>query len=83
VESAITSVDWHEVSVRPDTSLKEALSRMLGLGFRSISVVDGSGVLLGAVGLADIEKTMTDSDAYIAAEVPARDEDGEAGEAPE
>ncbi len=65
-ESAITTVDWREVAVRPDTSLKEALSRMLGLGFRSISVVDGTGVLLGIVGLADIEETMTDSDAHIA-----------------
>ena len=64
-ESAITTVDWREVSVHPDTSLKEALSRMLGLGFRSISVVDGTGVLLGIVGLADIEETMTDSDAHI------------------
>jgi osmoprotectant transport system ATP-binding protein len=74
-ESAITSVDWREVSVHPDTSLKEALSRMLGLGFRSISVVDETGVLLGSVGLADIETTMTASDAYIAppADVPLDD----------
>jgi osmoprotectant transport system ATP-binding protein len=70
LESAVTSVDWHEVSVRPDTSLKEALSRMLGLGFRSISVVDGTGALLGEVGLADIERTMTDSDAHIAPAEP-------------
>ena len=80
-DAAITSVDWKEVSVHPDTSLKEALSRMLGLGFRSISVVDETGVLLGAVGLADIEKTMTDSDAYIATAIAgAADAAGEAAE---
>jgi osmoprotectant transport system ATP-binding protein len=77
-DTAITAVDWHEVSVHPDTSLKEALSRMLGLGFRSISVVDETGVLLGIVGLADIEETMTDSDAHIAT-TPGGP--GEAGEA--
>jgi osmoprotectant transport system ATP-binding protein len=62
---AITSVDWRESAVRPDTSLKEALSRMLGQGFRSIAVVDDSGRLLGDVALAGIEATMTEGDAYI------------------
>jgi osmoprotectant transport system ATP-binding protein len=77
--TAITEVDWREVSVQPDASLKEALSRMLGLGFRSISVVDETGVLLGVVGLDDIEETMTDSDAYIAPAPAGVNEAGEAG----
>ena len=77
-ETAITNVDWREVSVHPDASLKEALSRMLGLGFRSISVVDETGVLLGVVGLDDIEETMTDSDAYIAPASAGVNETGEA-----
>jgi osmoprotectant transport system ATP-binding protein len=77
-EAAITTVDWREVAVHPDTSLKEALSRMLGLGFRSISVVDETGVLLGIVGLADIEETMTDSDAHIATVPGGLSEVGEA-----
>jgi len=77
-DTAVTTVDWREVSVHPDATLKEALSRMLGLGFRSISVVDETGVLLGVVGLDDIEETMTDSDAYIA---PASAGSNEAGEA--
>jgi osmoprotectant transport system ATP-binding protein len=64
-QDAITSVDWREAAVRPDTSLKEALSRMLGQGFRSIAVVDGDGRLLGDVALAGIEETMTAGDAYI------------------
>jgi osmoprotectant transport system ATP-binding protein len=82
VETAVTSVDWREASVRPDTSLKEALSRMLGLGFRSISVVDGSGVLVGVVGLADIETTTTDSDERLAPPPQATaGDDAEAGEA--
>lgn len=70
-EAAITRVDWHETSVRPDTSLKEALSRMLGLGFRSIAVADRDGVLRGAIGLADIEATMNASDAHIASTAAA------------
>jgi osmoprotectant transport system ATP-binding protein len=77
-DTAVTKVDWREASVHPDTSLKEALSRMLGLGFRSISVVDETGVLLGVVGLADIEETMTDSDAHIAQAPAAARDAGEA-----
>lgn len=64
-KDAITLVDWREAAVRPDTSLKEALSRMLGQGFRSIAVVDGEGRLVGDVALAGIEATMTEGDAYI------------------
>jgi len=77
VDAAITRVDWREVSVHPDTSLKEALSRMLGLGFRSITVVDDAGALVGVVGLADIEATMVDSDAHVAGQAVPR-EPGEA-----
>ncbi len=62
-ETAVTLVDWREASVRPDASLKEALSRMLGLGFRSIAVVDDSGVLLGDVGLQDVEEALGEGEA--------------------
>ncbi|HEY5548141.1 MAG TPA: ABC transporter ATP-binding protein [Coriobacteriia bacterium] len=63
-ESAVTHVDWRQMAVRPDTSLKEALSRMLELGFRSIAVTDGTGRLLGDVALAGIEATLTEGDAH-------------------
>ncbi len=65
-ESAITHVDWRATTVRPDTSLKEALSHMLELGFRSIAVTDETGRLLGDVALAGIETTLTEGDAYSA-----------------
>jgi osmoprotectant transport system ATP-binding protein len=65
-EAAITTVDWREAAVMEDTSLKDALSRMLGQGFRSIAVVDGSGRLLGDVALSGIETTLADNDSYLA-----------------
>lgn len=70
IATATTRVDRREASVRPDASLKEALSRMLGLGFRSIPVTDEAGVLVGVVSLPDIEAQMTASDTRIAS-VPA------------
>lgn len=66
-DSATTLVDWRVATVRPDTSLKEALSRMLELGFRSIAVTDGTGRLLGDVALAGIEATLTAGDSYAGA----------------
>jgi osmoprotectant transport system ATP-binding protein len=77
-ETAVTRVDRREAAVDPDTSLKEALSRMLEMGFRSIAVVDDEGHLLGDVGLADIEATMTDSDAHMGAAGAAGAGEGEA-----
>jgi osmoprotectant transport system ATP-binding protein len=63
---APTRVDWHEVAIRPDTSLKEALSRMLALGYRSVPVTDGAGRLLGDVSLADVERILEGGDAHVA-----------------
>ena len=65
-EEAGTWVDWREAAVHPDTTLKDALSRMLGMGFRNVAVVDEQGRLLGEVSLADIESAMTTGDAHIA-----------------
>ena len=64
-EEAGTRVDWREAAATPDTTLKEALSRMLGLGFRDLAVVDDRGRLLGEVSLAAIEQTMSGSDAHV------------------
>ena len=64
---AATRVDWREAAVTRETSLKEALSRMLALGYRTVPVVDGVGRLLGDVSLADVERTMEGGDAHLAA----------------
>lgn len=72
-EDAITLVDWREDAVRPDTSLKEALSRMLGHGFRSIAVTDLTGHLLGDVAFSAVEAAMSDSDERMAEAHGARE----------
>jgi osmoprotectant transport system ATP-binding protein len=75
-DDALTSADWREVAVQRDTTLKEALSRMLGAGFRSVPVTDGDGVLVGEVSLRAIEDTMAGGDAHIA-NFGTEDTDGE------
>jgi len=65
---ALTRVDPAQASVPADASLKEALSRMLGLGFRSIAVTDAGGRLLGEVRFHDIEAAMGQSDDRLAPE---------------
>jgi osmoprotectant transport system ATP-binding protein len=62
---AATLADPADTSVTVDASLKEALSRMIGLGFRSIAVVDRQRRLVGEVALSAIEGTMQDSSAHI------------------
>jgi osmoprotectant transport system ATP-binding protein len=69
---AATRVDWREAAVGPDASLKEALSRMLALGYRSVPVVDGVGRLLGDVSLAEVERTMEAGDAHVGAPMAAQ-----------
>jgi osmoprotectant transport system ATP-binding protein len=73
-EKAITLVDACEVSVRPDTSLRDALSRMLGLGFRSISVTDDQCRLLGEITFASVEAALAEGDAQPAP--PSEDDVG-------
>ena len=62
-EAAVTSVDWREVSVSPDASLREALSLMLAKGFRSVTVTDDRGHLLGDVSLSDVEQQIAERSA--------------------
>ena len=77
---AVTLVDWRESSVAPDTTLKEALSMMLGLGFRQVPVVDTGGLLLGEVGLAAIEETMIASDSHVTREGTAASSETSSGD---
>jgi len=74
-DQAGTWVDWREAAVHPDTTLRDALSRMLGMGFRNVAVVDQDGRLLGEVSLAHIESAMTGGDAHIA-RLPEETEEG-------
>ena len=66
---AATRVDWREAGIGRDASVKEALSRMLALGYRSVPVVDDVGRLLGDVSLADVERILEGGDAHVAAHI--------------
>lgn len=79
-EATTTELDWREAALRPDASLREALSRMLELGFRSIAVTDGGGRLVGDVALADIETALTESDAHLGGSEARGDGTRDAGE---
>ena len=51
---AMTSLDFRMSAVDTDSTLKEALSRMVQQGIRSAPVVDMKGVLLGEIRMGDI-----------------------------
>jgi len=51
----IVRVDPAEIRIASSDTLREALSRMLGLGFKSLPVVDDTGSYLGEITLSDIE----------------------------
>jgi osmoprotectant transport system ATP-binding protein len=55
VTGALVPGDVTEIAVTNNATLREALSRMLGQGLKSIPVVDDKGMLIGEVTLADIE----------------------------
>ena len=56
VEECVSSANIREMAVRPDASLKEALSRMLGTSARTLPVVDPEFRLLGELSLSDVEE---------------------------
>jgi Mg/Co/Ni transporter MgtE len=60
IEEATTLVG-PDASVPADATLKEALSAMLALGFRSVAVVDDGRRLLGEVGFDEIEGVLSGS----------------------
>jgi osmoprotectant transport system ATP-binding protein len=55
ISDVVVRGDKDEIAVMNNTTLREALSRMLGQGLKSIPVVDDKGYLVGEVTLADIE----------------------------
>ena len=48
-----------EIAINVNATLREALSRMLGQGFRTMPVVNENGLFLGEIELADIESALT------------------------
>ena len=50
----------HEIALSDNASLREALSRMLGLGFRYIPVVNDKKQLIGELELHDVEAATTE-----------------------
>jgi osmoprotectant transport system ATP-binding protein len=51
---AMTSLDFRTSAVAGDSTLKEALSRMIQQGIRSAPVVDQEGILVGEIRMEDI-----------------------------
>lgn len=60
IEDAVTRIDPGTSAVHTDATLKEALSVMLGQGFRSVPVVDDQCHLVGEVGFDTIERAMSE-----------------------
>ena len=51
-----------EIALDVDATLREALSRMLGLGFKYVPVVNEDGTLLGELAMGDIESATLERD---------------------
>ncbi|MBI2858475.1 MAG: ABC transporter ATP-binding protein [Chloroflexi bacterium] len=62
IREAMVAADAGDISVNPAASLREALSRMLGQGFRNLPVVDEDGRLLGELTLDDIAAATTEGE---------------------
>ena len=51
-----------DISVEETATLREALSRMLGLGFEFVPVVDEGAKLVGELALEDVERTTSEGE---------------------
>jgi len=63
VREAIVTQDTNEMAVTNSATLREALSRMLGQGFKCIPVVDEKMRLIGEVTLHDVEEATAEAEA--------------------
>ncbi|MFC1978055.1 betaine/proline/choline family ABC transporter ATP-binding protein [Chloroflexota bacterium] len=63
VREAIVAGDADEIAITDSATLREALSRILGQGFRSIPVVDEKKYLIGEVTLSDVEAVTAETEA--------------------
>ncbi|MFC1985339.1 CBS domain-containing protein, partial [Chloroflexota bacterium] len=62
IKEAMDEGDAGEIALSEGATLREALSRMLGLGFKHIPVVDDSHRLIGEVSLKEIETATTEEE---------------------
>lgn len=62
IRDAMDSGDAVEMALSDDASMREALSRMLGLGFSHIPVVNASRELIGELALSDIENATAEDE---------------------
>ncbi len=63
VEDAVTRAAPDSIAVREDSTLREALAKMLGEGIKVVPVVDAAAAVVGEVSLKDIEKITEEVDA--------------------
>jgi osmoprotectant transport system ATP-binding protein len=62
IKEAMDEGDTGDIALSESATLREALSRMLGLGFKHIPVVDDRQQLIGEVALGDIEAATTEGE---------------------
>jgi osmoprotectant transport system ATP-binding protein len=62
-ESLMTTVGDQDIGVRRTSTLKEALSRMLAKGVKTVPVIDENQRLIGEIGFQDIEKVVAEENA--------------------
>jgi len=60
IKEAMDAGDSREIALSESATLREALSRMLGLGFMRVPVVDNSYRLIGEVSLKDVESATSE-----------------------
>ncbi len=63
IREVIVTQDPNETALTTSATLREALSRMLGLGFKNIPVVDDKMRLIGEVTLHDVESATAEAEA--------------------
>jgi osmoprotectant transport system ATP-binding protein len=62
IKDAMDAGDAAEIALPESATLREALSHMLGLGFKQIPIVDNRQRLVGEVALGDIEAATTEGE---------------------
>ncbi len=55
IENSMVKINLSEIALNENSTLRVALSRMLGQGFRGLPVVDSAGRLIGEITLSDVE----------------------------
>lgn len=56
ISDVMTTVNWMELGINRDTSLREALSKMLTQEVQALPVIDKTGILLGEISFDEIQK---------------------------